>query len=209
MMPLNYALAAVLLATPAEPPEPFDPNANAGGATMTRYFRPPAPGETGDSLDALVTTRPAVRGLALHWEILDPREVRYVLTRAEDFPTDLKLLRRRYADLADAPPLYDCMRFPDRALVNDLLAFNRAYRQHLDNRQSLELANAWELHQMLLESDRLYQIWDLVRDTRCDYYYVTVRRQALKKLKEMIGDQAYYSGCLPPHVPVWRFARID
>ena len=62
---------------------------------------------------------------------------------------------------------------------------------------------------MLLEADRLYQIWDLVRDNRCDYYYVTVRRQALKKLKEMIGDQAYYSGQLPPHVPVWQFARID
>ena len=133
----------------------------------------------------------------------------YVLTRGEDFPSDLKLLRRRYADLCDAPPLYDCMRFPDRSLVNDMLAFNRAYRQHLDNRQSMELSNAWELHEMLLEADRLYQIWDLVRDTRCDYYYVTVRRQALKKLKEMIGDQAYYSGSLPPHVPVWQFARID
>ena len=47
------------------------------------------------------------------------------------------------------------------------------------------------------------------RHAACEYYYVTVRRQALKKLKEMIGDQAYYSGSLPPHVPVWRFARGD
>lgn len=185
MFPLNYALAAVLLSTPAESAEPAE------------------------AMDCLATVRPAVRDLALSWEILDPREVRYVLTRSEDFPSDLKLLRRRYADLADAPPLYDCMRFPDRTLINDMLAFNRAYRQHLDNRQALELANAWELREMLLEADRLYQIWDLVRDTRCDYYYVTVRRQALKKLKEMIGDQAYYSGRLPPHVPVWQFARID
>jgi hypothetical protein len=185
MFPLNYALAAVLLSTPAEPAEPPD------------------------TLDCLVTARPAVRDLALSWEILDPREVRYVLTRGEDFASDLKLLRRRHADLADAPPLYDCMRFPDRTLVNDMLAFNRAYKQHLDNRQALELANAWELHEMSQEAERLYQIWDLVRDTRCDYYYVTVRRQALKKLKELIGDQAYYSGCLPPHVPVWQFARIN
>jgi hypothetical protein len=185
MFPLNYALAAVLLSTPAEPTDPCE------------------------ATDCLVTTRPAVRSLSLYWEILDPREVRYVLTRAEDFSSDLKLLRRRYRDLADAPPLYDCMRFPDRALINDMLAFNRTYRQHLDNRQSLELNNAWELHEMRLEADQLYQIWDLARDTRCDYYYVTVRRQALKKLKELIGDQAFYSGCLPPHVPVWQFARID
>ena len=141
MVPLNYALAAILLSSPAEPPDPPD------------------------ALDALVTVRPALRDLALDWEILDSREVRYVLTRGEDFPSDLKLLRRRYADLWDAPPLYDCMRFPDRSLVNDMLAFNRAYRQHLDNRQAMELSNAWELHEMLMEADRLYQIWDLVRDT--------------------------------------------
>jgi hypothetical protein len=185
MFPLNYALAAVMLSTPAEPAEPHD------------------------TMDCLATARPALRNLCLYWEILDPREVRYVLTRAEDFPCDLKLLRRRFADLSDAPPLYDCMRFPDRNLVNDMLTFNRAYKQHLENRQALELSNAWELHEMLLEVDRLFQVWDLVRDTRCDYYYVTVRRQALKKLKESIGDEAYYSGRLPPHVPVWHFARLD
>ena len=66
-----------------------------------------------------------------------------------------------------------------------------------------------ELREMLQEVDRLYNIWDTVRDARCDYYYVTVRRQALKKLRETVGDDAYYSGALPPHVPIWRFARID
>ena len=169
MVPLNYALAAVLLSAPAEPTNAPEAVASAlpNGAEVTPMpaDRPDPP----DALDALVTVRPALRDLALDWEILDPREVRYVLTRGEDFPSDLKLLRRRYADLCDAPPLYDCMRFPDRALVNDMLAFNRAYRQHLDNRQAMELSNAWELHEMLLEADRLYQIWDLVRDTRCDY----------------------------------------
>ncbi len=204
MVPLNYALAAVLLTSPAESPTPPDTPTDTAELHVAMK-----PAESSDDLDALITVRPAVRELALDWEILDTREVRYVLTRGEDFASDLKLLRRRYADLCDAPPLYDCMRFPDRSLVNDMLAFNRAYRQHLDNRQSMELANAWQLHEMLLEADRLYQVWDLVRDTRCDYYYVTVRRQALKKLKEMIGDQAYYSGTLPPHVPVWRFARGD
>ena len=209
MVPLNYALAAVLLSSPANAPDPPDNPDALVAVRPTTLAGQARPNSSSDDLDALITVRPALRELALDWEILDPREVRYVLTRGEDFPTDLKLLRRRYADLCDAPPLYDCMRFPDRSLVNDMLAFNRAYRQHLDNRQAMELSNAWELHEMLVEADRLYQIWDLVRDTRCDYYYVTVRRQALKKLKELIGDQAYYSGCLPPHVPVWRFDRID
>jgi hypothetical protein len=185
MFPLNYALAVALLT-----------------ASPDKVELPAAAEE-------FATVRPTLQTLAISWEILDPREVRYVLTRPEDFAADLKLLRRRQQELADAPPLCDGQRFPGRALINDLLSFNRAYRQHLDSRQALDVTYWWELHEALQESDRLYQIWDTVRDARCDYYYVTVRRQALKKLRESIGPQAYYSGCLPPHVPVWRFARID
>jgi hypothetical protein len=184
MFPLNYALAVALLTAPPEAAE-----------------LPAA--------EEFATVRPTLQALAISWEILDPREVRYVLTRPEDFGADLKLLRRRYQDLFDAPPLCDGLRFPDRGLINEMLSFNRAYRQHLDSRQSLDTTYWWELHEAVQEADRLYQIWDMVRDARCDYYYVTVRRQALKKLRESIGPQAYYTGNLPPHVPVWRFARID
>jgi hypothetical protein len=185
MFPLSCALAVALLTTPSERIE------TTAAAEEYSYLRP------------------TLQKVAIAWEILDPREVRYVLTRAEDFSADLKLLRRRQHELADAPPLDDCNRFPQRTLINELLSFNRTYRQHLDSRQALDPTGRWDLHEALQEADRLYQIWDTVRDARCDYYYVTVRRQALKKLRESIGPQSYYAGSLPPHVPVWRFARID
>ena len=79
----------------------------------------------------------------------------------------------------------------------------------MDARQAVELVHWWEFREAVQEADRLYQVWDNVRDARCDYYYVTVRRHALQKLREAIGPEAYYAGCLPPHVPVWRFQRID
>jgi hypothetical protein len=185
MFPLNCALAVALLTAPSS--------------------------KTGSAFagEELAMVRTTLQKVAISWEILDSREVRYVLTRPEDFAADLKLLRRRYQELSDAPPLCDCIRFPDRTLVNELLSFNRSYRQHLDSRQALDPTGRWELHEALQEADRLYQIWDTVRDARCDYYSVTMRRQALKKLRDSIGPQAYYAGCLPPHVPVWRFARID
>ena len=170
---------------------------------------PPDAAEPNLSAERFAAVRPALQKLAVQWEILDPREVRYVLTRPEDFPSDMKLLRRRYQELAGAPPLSDSYRFPDRAAVSELLAFNRSYRQQLDSRQSIELVRWWELREAVQEVDRLYAVWDTVRDARCDYYYVTVRHQALKKLRETVGEDAYWSGCLPPHVPVWRFARID
>jgi hypothetical protein len=153
--------------------------------------------------------RPVLQSMCIQWEILDPREVRYILARPEDFLSDLNLLRRRYRDLLDAPPLFDCLRFPNREAVNDMLAFNRAYRQNLSIRQPVELSRWWELRAALQETDHLYQIWDTVRDARCDYYYVTVRRQALKKLRSLVGDEAYYFGRLPPYVPLWRFQEIE
>jgi hypothetical protein len=185
MFPFQYLLAVALLTAPPDAP---DPAVNP---------------------DLYANLRPTLQNLAIEWEILDKREVRYVLTRPEDFASDLKLLRRRYLELSDAPPLNDCRRFPDRSTISDLLAFNRAYRQHLDSRQSVDLVRWWELREAIQETDRLYQVWDTVRDARCDYYYVTVRRQALKRLRESIGPEAYYSGCLPPHVPIWRFQRVD
>jgi hypothetical protein len=184
MFPLNYVLAVALLTSPPDCKEKPD-------------------------IDGLGTVRTTVRALALSWELLDPQECRYTLSRPEDFPGDLKLLLRRQQELADAPPLCDSLRLPQRALVNELLAFNRAYRQQLDSRQALEVTSWWELHETLQEVDRLYQVWDWVRDARCDIYYVSVRRSALKKLREAIGPEAYYSGSLPPHVPTWRFVRID
>ena len=185
MIPLDYVLAVALLASPAETVD--------------------AP----EAAPQFANLRPTLQAVAVQWEILDPREVRYVLTRNEDFTSDLTLLRRRHADLDGAPPVHDCVRFPDRTVVNEMLAFNRAYRQNLETRLSVETVCWWDLRETLQEADRLYQIWDLVRDSRCDYYYVTVRRQALKKVKETVGDAAYYNGTMPPHVPVWRFTRID
>src|SRR5207248_2655103 len=76
-----------------------------------------------------------VQVVAIQWEILDPRESRYILVRPEDFLADLNLLRKRYHDLIQAPPANDCYRFPDRNTINNLLTFNRAYRQQIDSRQ--------------------------------------------------------------------------
>jgi hypothetical protein len=154
------------------------------------------------------TARFALLSLALEWEILDPRETRYVLTRPDDLSSDLKMLQGRYQDLIDAPPLADAQRFPDRAIVNELLVFNRAYRSYVELRQPTEMAHLNDLRAVQREVDYLYQVWDAVRDARCEYYYVTVRRQALKRLRELLGDEAYYKGDLPPHVPIWRFREL-
>jgi len=185
MLSLHSVLAAALLSAAAGSPNP----------AATRALYP-------------VLKQP-LQVLALRWEILDPRETRYILARPEDFLADLNLLRRRYRELANAPGVADSQRFPDRGAVNELLAFNRAFRQHIDVRKPLELLHGSELRTALRETDHLYKIWDAVRDARCDYYYITVRRLALKRLRDLIGNEAYYSADLPPCVPLWRFQTLD
>lgn len=154
------------------------------------------------------TVRLPLQVIAIEWQILDYREVRYVMARRDDFSTDLNLLRRRRIELADAPMVQDAARFPDRTTVQEYLAFNRGYRQHLDVRQPGEPSRYWAIHEALAETDYLYEVWDTVRDCQCAYYYQTVRRQALKKLRGMLGPKDYYAGELPPYVPTWQFTNV-
>jgi len=155
--------------------------------------------------------RKALQYLATQQEVLDYREVKHVFSRSEDFSSDLHLIQKRYQDLKDAPPLHDCMRFVDRSTVSDMLAFNRKYKEHLEAARTIDLVNAEWYRAAISETEHLYRIWDMVRDARCEYYYVTVRRAALKKLRDddWVGYERYYSGCLLPHVPIWRFRSID
>lgn len=164
----------------------------------------PAPAEETASNPTLAAwgeaLHPSLLALSIDAEILDPREKGFVL--AIDVAGDLAMLRRRACDLASAPQLEEAERLPDRKYVQDLMATNRCFRNHLSARLEIDLIYADDLRDAVVETDQLYDVWDTVRDARCEYYYVTVRRQALQLLRELIGPEAYYSGQLPPHVPV-------
>ena len=102
--------------------------------------------------------------------------------------------------------LTEATRLPDRRLMDDYIQFNRAYRRHLDMHLVWEGDRADIIGETIRETDRLYRLWDAIREAKCDYHYVTYRRMALKKLKDALGEQAYMFGELPPYVPDWRFA---
>lgn len=185
-----------------QPPAAFPlPSTLAAALLLT----PPGVPEAAPPVEVWPALRDSIHQIAIDWEIMDPREARYVLTRPEDLCADLNILRRRREDLTGVPRVADGERFPERAAVNELVRFNRAFRKRLDERAAFELDRRAAFEVVMRETDRLYQVWDAVRDSRCDFYYVTVRRQALKKLRALIGDEAYLAGELPPIVPTWRF----
>jgi hypothetical protein len=184
MVPLDYVLAVAVLTAPAGPGDAPPLGEHAGLAR-------------------------SLREVAVFWEVLDPREAAYFLGKPADFDQDVQLLRRRYRELADAPPVSDALRFPGREAACELLTFNRAYHRALRERREALGAGEGELDRAIEEVEQLYQLWDLVRDARSDCYYVSVRRQALLTLRQALGPADYYRGAMPPHVPVWRFDRRD
>jgi hypothetical protein len=182
MSPSDLFFAAMMLSAPVGTPEQVPPP------------------------DRWVVVQTALQQTARDWELLDERETRYVLAQPEDFQADLDFLRKRRADLADAPLLAEAARLPERRLMDDYIQFNRAYRKHLETRLAWEGDRADIISEAVRETERLYKLWDAMREAKSDYGYVTFRRFALKRLKDSLGDQAYQAGQLPPYVPDWRFA---
>jgi hypothetical protein len=155
---------------------------------------------------AIVTAvRPQLVALAISAEILDPREKTSITGLGAS--ADLAYLQGRWHDFLDVPKLGMCEFFPERKQVTEWLAFNRTMRADLVHWRSMGGVYDDEFIQAISETDRLYQVWDTVRDARCEFYYVTVRRQALQLLRELIGDEAFYAGRMPPPVPVRHLPR--
>jgi len=146
---------------------------------------------------------PVLKALALQWELLDPRETDY-LTTSQDFVSDLKLLQGRYQELFNAPRASEVERFPGRDLVSDMMKFNRDYKKSVEERLDLDMIHGDELRTILMETDNLHKIYAAIADARCDYYYVTYRRQQLAEIRDRVGLESFYTGQLPPHVPLWR-----
>jgi hypothetical protein len=175
-------------------------------ALLTSSWEAPAAEE---APDLYAEVAPALRHLAMDWQFLDRRECDARLTEPEAFAADLDMLRERYQDLWNAPLVEEADRLPGRDIVCDLLDFNRSYQQALSSRLEVDTLHGDEVQAALAETDQLYRVWDKVRAARDERYFVTGRREALQDLRTLVGQRAFYTGQLPPHVPLWRFPAAD
>jgi hypothetical protein len=157
----------------------------------------------------IYSLRESLADCAESLEIMDVRERPYILGRDDDIYSDVRLLRRRHMELLHAPHLWVGDLMPDSDTLSRNLAFNRQFRQELERRHRVDLGQARVLQAVMHETDNLHRIWDLAHDAMCGSYYIVYRRQALRNLREVIGEQAIQSGLLPPHIPIWRFQSID
>ncbi len=219
---ITILVACQLPLTPLQLPEwvPLPPAGTPAIAPLPRQISPdllpailllsrePGTPEQVPSMSEFAALKDEVHQVAVDLEILDTREKGYIFAKLSDFQSDLDLLRRRYQEFKDAPLLAEAERLPDRKYVNELVAFNRAFRKTILERSYLEQDRSGIYQEIIIECDEAYRVWDAVRDANCQFYYISVRRQALIKLKTLLGDEGYYKMNLPPNVPVWRW-RIE
>ena len=140
----------------------------------------------------------SIHRVAIDWEIMDPREKKFLVVNQRDLQDDVDRLRQRYADLQGAPKLIDATRFPNKDIINRMIEENRAVRRDIDQRQHLETDRASGFRSAMYEIDEFHEVWNTLLHAKCDFYYIDVRRKALKKLLNQLGTEAYAAAMLPP-----------
>jgi hypothetical protein len=126
-----------------------------------------------------------------------------------DFRSEVRWVRKHRPDALACPPLADSRRLPSPVVIRQLLAFNGAHRQYLEARRWVRRHEWEELTEALCETDRLREIWQAAAEAASEEQIWICRRRALLRLQELIGEEAYYTGNLPPCVPLWRFAASN
>ena len=145
----------------------------------------------------------ALKDISQALEIVGPHE-----NWAADFNSELRYVRRHWRALRDAPPLADCYWLPSPNTARELCCFNEGFQAHLQMQRIIYPHRGDQITVVLNQSRQLYCVWDAVRRANSPSESWALRRRMLLRLRETLGDDAYYSHRLPCWVPWWWFQEI-
>jgi len=146
----------------------------------------------------------SLKQIAFRSELVGPHE-RWIT----DFRSELSYVRRHGRELLDSPPISDCTWLPPYAVAQDCRRFNLSYQRSLELRRQVLLHRQEEWTEALCEAQYLGEVWRRIETATCPSNSWVCRRRGLQQLREILGPEAYYSGQLPPCVPVWRFQLVE
>ena len=106
------------------------------------------------------------------------------------------------------PAVTDLARFPPPVVVEQELLANLDYRRHAAARGAADPTRAAEWNRVLAETDLIHAAWYALRWAHM-YEDRDQRADALARLRDYLGPEAYYAGQMPPGVPVWRLVPVD
>lgn len=146
----------------------------------------------------------ALKEISLALEIVGPHE-----NWASDFRSEVRYVRHYWRLLQNAPRLADCHSLPANADACEQCRFNEEYQCLLQTQQVIFIHRSDDLAEMLRQTRQLYQAWDCLRRANAVNQAWAYRRRMLGQLRDTIGMDAYYSGRMPPCIPLWYFEEID
>jgi hypothetical protein len=97
---------------------------------------------------------------------------------------------------------------PPRAIVVQARDLNRRFLARMEAERCVRLHRAADYDLVIGETNWLYQAWDKLDDAQLMTTEEN-RWQALEELRQLIGNEAFFTGTMPPPVPIWRFREID
>lgn len=110
--------------------------------------------------------------------------------------------------LNDSPYWGDVYRFPNVEACRAAMAANVAFRNEVTARLDWEVRNYWALQDALNEAYESYQVWDWALTVAGGYVGTQPNwtpQMGLKGLRQRLSPEDYYSGTMPPAVPIDRF----
>jgi DNA-directed RNA polymerase specialized sigma24 family protein len=116
--------------------------------------------------------------------------------------------RRHYWACLEAPSVYDMAVLPPRAAVQEQQRFSCGYREFLNKEWAICPWHRAAVEEALGDLDAIDKAWAIMEEIYRATWSAT-QREALKKLRNIVGPEAYYAGAWPPPVPLWRFSSRD
>lgn len=116
----------------------------------------------------------------------------------------LLLLAALFPLFDNRPHPTDALRFPPADVCRAMLAANREYVRFLESRLAWEPYRYWELRGVIVEAELLRDTWDWALTVAGGYPGWTPV-MGLVELRKRLAPEAYWSGSLPPCIPLERF----
>lgn len=146
-----------------------------------------------------------VKAAAVAVQVMDRNERNIYFAEEGHYQGDLRILRGRYLKYRDCPLVEQADALPPADHSAEAVARNAQFRRWLEGNEVFYRSTGQGpvYDQTKRENAELGQFWAAVREARCDYYYVIVRRDALRVLRDRF-DFIPGRDELPPSTPHWR-----
>lgn len=107
------------------------------------------------------------------------------------------------------PPAGDAHRLPPLPVLSSGRVFNQRYQSQLQKRVGWESHRDGAVCRALAEARWLYEVWDCAEGAHPDWSCTPdAKKRYLRRLRLLLGREAYLRAELPPPVPLWRFHEL-